>query len=568
MGDRVDQNQSLEPTSDEQAFIDSHTPVSNDGNTAILSSPTGSQISINKNEVPEKSWNIISNMFGSPSAAPADQPKTKTTELSPLQKKYNLEIYSHGNNPKNLIGPHGEPPQEVDPEYLRMAQVEQEAEENKQKALEYRQNLGAQVQQSARSALGFPSVQPASYTTADNTLPSSGAAEQLKQSQQGTQQQTDVPNVDINQLYKNQINAAEQAAQSQTDLAKAQQGIYSDQAAQMKAVNEAYNTHLKAIDDENSQLMNAYAQQKINPRAVFDNMDTGNKLMASVGLLLGGIGQGLLHTQTNPAMDVINKALDRDIESQKLNMDKTRNLLTMNMEKYRNLDAATAATRANQLAVTSSMLNQAIQKAQPGIIQSQLLQTKSQIDLQRFQMQRDLALFNVNASAVSGEGVPAHLLPYVSKDISGNMVPLPNGNYAAARDKDAAKTVTDTIAPYQTLMGLMHEMDKLGPSALVPGTSANQQAHALAGQTVLELNSLHGLKRISDKDVEIQSNTFRDPTKFSQFLAGGSRNSALGKFLDSKVDSVYRANVPAYKPKYVPSTLGAFAQGNQTVGQR
>ena len=64
------------------------------------------------------------------------------------------------------------------------------------------------------------------------------------------------------------------------------------------------------------QIQQAAAQQ-IDPNHWWNSKSTGGKILAGIGMILGGMGGGLAHTGRNPAMEVINNAIGQDIDAQR-----------------------------------------------------------------------------------------------------------------------------------------------------------------------------------------------------------------------------------------------------------
>jgi len=76
-------------------------------------------------------------------------------------------------------------------------------------------------------------------------------------------------------------------------------------------------------------------------------MSTGRKIRTIIGMLLGGMAGGILR-QENPLIAMLNKEIDRDIESQKLAREDKTNLYKQNLQILKDSQAAYIQT-ANQL---------------------------------------------------------------------------------------------------------------------------------------------------------------------------------------------------------------------------
>ncbi len=110
-----------------------------------------------------------------------------------------------------------------------------------------------------------------------------------------------------------------------------------------------------------NRLSDEYSNAKIDPD-LFGRMDTGNKILASVSLMLGGLSQAFTDAKTNPAMDVLDKAIERDIEAQKSNIAKTGNNLQQSRGIYQELLNATGDERAADAAYRATLLGMAQQQ--------------------------------------------------------------------------------------------------------------------------------------------------------------------------------------------------------------
>lgn len=61
---------------------------------------------------------------------------------------------------------------------------------------------------------------------------------------------------------------------------------------------------------------------KIDPEHWWESKSTGGKVLAGIGMILGGLGGALQKTGRNPALELMNRAIDNDIASQKSNIEK------------------------------------------------------------------------------------------------------------------------------------------------------------------------------------------------------------------------------------------------------
>lgn len=191
---------------------------------------------------------------------------------------------------------------------------------------------------------------------------------------------------------KGALNTMAQA--KQTELSQTAK-ISGDLAAQNQAAMKQLQDAHASIEAENAPLRAAIMNQKIDPNRLWNSSSTGNKIAASIGLILGGIGAGLTHGP-NAALDVMQKAIDRDVDSQKADLGKKQTLYSMNMDRYKNADQAYAATMLNYGNVAKALIDQTAARSgsQSAMSQAQLM--GAQIDERLAPIQQKLAIDKVS----------------------------------------------------------------------------------------------------------------------------------------------------------------------------
>jgi len=91
-----------------------------------------------------------------------------------------------------------------------------------------------------------------------------------------------------------------------------------EQEAMFKKVKD----DVDARDQQLRALLQKEYASNIDPERWWNSKSTGGKILAGIGMILGGFGGGLAHTGRNPALEQINRAIDADIASQKSNIEK------------------------------------------------------------------------------------------------------------------------------------------------------------------------------------------------------------------------------------------------------
>lgn len=206
--------------------------------------------------------------------------------------------------------------------------------------------------------------------------------------QQGTVAPTQQMSPDmISQLqgsFEKQKQAAQMLGAAQSQQGKAESDILGQNTKDLQGLQQKYDPQYADIDQERSALTQDIQNGHIDPNHYLHDMSTGQKIGTAVGLILGGIGGGITHTD-NPAQQFMQNQIDRDIEGQKADLGKKENLLSMNMRRFGNLKDAEMMTRANMMDITSMKLKQAAAQSQDPIARANALNEAAKIDAQAAQ---------------------------------------------------------------------------------------------------------------------------------------------------------------------------------------
>lgn len=142
---------------------------------------------------------------------------------------------------------------------------------------------------------------------------------------------------------------------------------------------------------ERGDLEKALREGKIDPNRYWGDMSTGNKVLASVAIALGGIGQGLMKSDHNMALDVINNAIARDMDAQKVNLNKAENLLRLNYEKTRDMRQAELMTQNNLLSAAKIQVEMAGANSQGPIAEARKTAIIGGLTMKQAEIEKQLA---------------------------------------------------------------------------------------------------------------------------------------------------------------------------------
>jgi len=165
-------------------------------------------------------------------------------------------------------------------------------------------------------------------------------------SNQSTAQTPITSPVDVNKAYEQGQQAITETQNNQAAYAKSQADIQQKEVADREDLQKTFQQNTQDFQDQQKQFMNDYMNNHIDPNHYLENMNTGQKIATGIGLFLGGWSSAYTH-QGNPALDYLNKQIDRDIQGQQNRIDQQKTLLGANQALYHDQLLGNNATRIN-----------------------------------------------------------------------------------------------------------------------------------------------------------------------------------------------------------------------------
>lgn len=145
-----------------------------------------------------------------------------------------------------------------------------------------------------------------------------------------------------------------QLGREQADIA--QQGLREQQNLNRKAIDTEYDYKRKAAEFEDQLDEAAKAYPSLSRQQVVQTYSTAHKIASGIGILLGGIAQGLLRTPTNQVLDQFNKNVDSVIEANEKNFQKQYQAITSKQQKsYQDFQVARQMLDDNSRMLTNTM---------------------------------------------------------------------------------------------------------------------------------------------------------------------------------------------------------------------
>lgn len=262
-------------------------------------------------------------------------------------------------------------------------------------------------------------------------------------------------NLSQKDLLEKQGKNAEAYSKTLEDVGAAQQKAYQDQIDQtskMKTPDQIMADY-KAKDD---QFMQNVMNSKVDPNRLWSNASTGQKIMASIGIMLSGMGAGA--NGQNMAAQTLNNAINRDIGQQQNEQSKQMNLWKMNREALGSDLQANLATRSQMLSMTQAKIAQSASTLTNSAAQQQAQNAIFQIEQEKINNRRAQMLLTPQGGGSQGQPgtlssnpldvvrmmVPAGQQDAVAKEVGRSM--------DIAKNKDSALQAFDEAAR-QTRLG-------------------------------------------------------------------------------------------------------------------
>lgn len=360
-----------------------------------------------------------------------------------------------------------------------------------------------------------------------------------------------------------QIQGVQGVADAKGKESKAVANAYDQALIKQKQYDDQYNLEIQANQKRSETLYKDIYEGAIKPTGIFGDMSTGNKILASISLALSGVGSGLTGKE-NLALKTLNEFVERDIDAQKANLNKKVGLLSSNMQRYRDLQTAEAATRMQMNTALQAQVAKAAAQSGSQIAQSNAQMMIGQLRQQRIPLEQDLAKMSVKAQSLGATGEAGYSVgqePMIllgDKEYQGKRVVVGGRAYQAPTPEDA-KDLKNFQSEYEPVRSMITQLGEINPiEANVPGSEANLRAHALRANLIPRINKMHGLTRLSQEDIKVMGDQISDPTAFKEMINSGIKNTQFFKNLEEDLDANYKTRLINYKG---PSKYKTFTPG-------
>jgi hypothetical protein len=459
--------------------------------------------------------------------------------------------------------------------------------------------LQAMLNQPPMEAAHTPFAGPAqqggvAYPSAAKPQDQKALAQQQAQAAQPEQQQAQPAPVD--QVAQGVANAFGPQAQGEADQAFTQSyaGLQGQALAQQhlavaqQAAGDYAQKRMAELAQQRQQSFTQWQQRgddlyqklmgpegQVNPDRFWATRSTPQKVSAIIGMMLGGFNQGA-RGGVNPATQLVNAAIDRDIDAQKTNIGRLSTAFSWHMQQGAAERDAQNLARADLMDQVAGQFQQAAAKFQGessaaglqqagGQLRLQALQTRQQIasnglDMDNKLVQREMSQYQIAFARAQwiatqrmmgggGEqgqgggvqGVPPQMSTFLSPDMQKKLVrdPSGSGNMVLAKDEESKKAYDTAAIHLNTLRGVYHDMraysqDEAGHwlkkgIPLIP-TKAKEDADRLQAQYVATLSKLQDVGVKGPALSLLQKQT----PQLSRWMEGAANDQidSVGRYID------------------------------------
>lgn len=247
----------------------------------------------------------------------------------------------------------------------------------------------------------------------------------------------------VEQGMQSQLSGISGQAKAEGQLGKEEAASAKENTNKLQQLDALHAENQHKIQSELDNVIHDYSQGKIDPNHFWNSRSTLGKASTAIGLILGGMGAGLTGGP-NPALEFLNKQIDRDVEGQHMEAGRKMNMITALQHQLGNNIDATNMAKSMQAGVFASKLMEEAAKSKDPMAMSRAQQAAGTILATYGPLVQQTALRQTMLKGMSTGSVGAsQAIPYI--------VPKEHQNEAfkevqkAENAAKAIKTVSDTM---------------------------------------------------------------------------------------------------------------------------
>lgn len=334
-------------------------------------------------------------------------------------------------------------------------------------------------------------------------------------------------------------------------------GFQNEEILRKQQHQNMVNEKLAKYDEEALKL----ADEKIDSKRWWKNQETGQRIGTTLAVVLGALGQGLSGSQTNAAVDAINKEIDRDVQDQIRNLNNRKEANKEYMKRIRNVVSDFDNDQSRRYAAMNMMLTPVVKKleglqqdSQSAIQQSNieavkqgLINTQNQLRIKAAEMQQPQISKTILSKPTGGAKTAKEIREQTRFEQEQRNLTVP-GFKGKAFNAKKADMVRDALDRYNIMEDTIKKLKGLSKTKLKDRVVADSIVKGLIGNLRVDLT---GPGALSEGDMKLLNRLLPNPTDLFQI-----NNMAR---LETIAENLKRNVVQFAKGQGLKATSGAFA---------
>ena len=361
--------------------------------------------------------------------------------------------------------------------------------------------------------------------------------------------------------YQKQMDAEIGAFKAKEDFQKAKADYYNEEYKKQLEVDAKRD---KIVDDHmvrQKDYQDRYlAKEAVNP---WERADTGTKITSALAIGLGALGSAITGGP-NYALQIINKAIDDDINLQLKSIDKMGNVVAQNREYLKDIKDNFASEDQRKNALRELHTAGAIAKLDSLVANNEQLKTSGEYQVLRGKLQNEKDNYGLDRAKKIAEIAEINAKTEQSGNAkAGNYIP--GVGYASSeKDAEAAKNINQSsIAFNKSLAEAMDLRKEFGNEVF--NQDAIARGKSLSRDLLLQVKNLGQLGVLSKSDEDIINDIIpKDITKIGFGVEAQLKEA--GNFMQKRAEAFYQSRGLKTPNKMLGITPKITKdQGNQIV---
>lgn len=346
--------------------------------------------------------------------------------------------------------------------------------------------------------------------------------------------------------YQASSDAARNAGMAEANaISKTQNTLAAQQAENQKSELDRQQKMEKAEADY-KQEVDAYNRLTVDPKRFakefWGNASTGQKIVAGIGLIFGGLGN-----QGNRSVKVFENAINKDIDAQKANLDRAgvalgqkKGVLASMRDRFGDERTAEIAARRAMFESAELDLKRIGSLYKGADAQANMMRALAEIEAKKAELTQQMHKSQLETRAIeafSGNDPNAKMMAMLPKDVRELYVP----GYGLALTKESAAKANEKVAAVNGIKsGITELRSMIGKSKLSPENRAKAETISTYLMGALR-EEVVGPGAMSEPDREILQSIIANPTHIAQLDSTAKvRLDSLLKRVDAGLSNVLK----------------------------